>query len=284
MNLPHFICIGAQKAGTTWIEAQLRQHPSIWMPPMKEVHYFDYVHRQDFRKWITVHVNKALKRELLDAVKAANEAAVDWKRIRYLSELATFPKKFSDGWYKKLFSFAPKDAICGEITPEYCSIGEVGIQHMKRLAPDVKLIYVIRDPVKRAWSQLKMNMVRSGKVDKVSLLDEKKILQFLKNPNVMDRGDYARFVPEWDKHFIEGKNILYIPFREIETNPGKLMTELEAYLELPTYHDYKGLKEVVHKGSDSKMPVSIGEKLRGMMANQYEYIPKRFGSEFYSKI
>src|SRR2546423_15689927 len=38
---PDFICIGAQKAGTGWLYEQLRNHPDFWMPPMKELHYFD---------------------------------------------------------------------------------------------------------------------------------------------------------------------------------------------------------------------------------------------------
>src|SRR4051812_36047156 len=38
---PNFLCIGAQKAGTGWLYEQLRSHPDFWMPPLKEVHYFD---------------------------------------------------------------------------------------------------------------------------------------------------------------------------------------------------------------------------------------------------
>lgn len=38
---PTFIGIGTQKGGTTWLYHQLRQHPDIWMPLNKELHYFD---------------------------------------------------------------------------------------------------------------------------------------------------------------------------------------------------------------------------------------------------
>ena len=38
---PDFICIGAQKAGTTWLYWQLAAHPDFWMPPRKEIHYFN---------------------------------------------------------------------------------------------------------------------------------------------------------------------------------------------------------------------------------------------------
>lgn len=36
-----FLGIDAQRAGTTWLWKKLRQHPAIWMPPIKELHYFD---------------------------------------------------------------------------------------------------------------------------------------------------------------------------------------------------------------------------------------------------
>ena len=42
---PDFLCIGAQKAGTGWLYEQLREHPDFWMPPLKELHYFDRLGR-----------------------------------------------------------------------------------------------------------------------------------------------------------------------------------------------------------------------------------------------
>ena len=38
---PRFLCIGAQKAGTSWLNHNLRAHPGLWLPPRKELHYFD---------------------------------------------------------------------------------------------------------------------------------------------------------------------------------------------------------------------------------------------------
>ncbi len=40
-RLPDFLGIGAQKAGTTWIHAQLSRHPGVWLPTEKELHYWD---------------------------------------------------------------------------------------------------------------------------------------------------------------------------------------------------------------------------------------------------
>ncbi|MEM7100809.1 MAG: sulfotransferase domain-containing protein [Pseudomonadota bacterium] len=39
--LPNFLIIGAPRSGTTWLAMNLREHPEIFMPRIKEVHYFD---------------------------------------------------------------------------------------------------------------------------------------------------------------------------------------------------------------------------------------------------
>lgn len=38
--LPSFICIGAQRAGTTWLHNCLSVHPQVCMPRKKETHFF----------------------------------------------------------------------------------------------------------------------------------------------------------------------------------------------------------------------------------------------------
>jgi hypothetical protein len=38
---PDFLCIGTPKSGTTWLDHQLRCHPALWLPPIKELHHFD---------------------------------------------------------------------------------------------------------------------------------------------------------------------------------------------------------------------------------------------------
>ena len=47
-----FVCVGAQKAGTTWLARVLEDHPEIFMTPVKEIHYFDHV------AGITNHLNR----------------------------------------------------------------------------------------------------------------------------------------------------------------------------------------------------------------------------------
>ena len=39
-NLPDFLVIGAQKAGTSWLHHHLRLHPGVFLPEAKDQGYF----------------------------------------------------------------------------------------------------------------------------------------------------------------------------------------------------------------------------------------------------
>lgn len=41
-RLPEFLGIGAQKAGTTWLHANLAAHPEVFLPEAKELHWLDW--------------------------------------------------------------------------------------------------------------------------------------------------------------------------------------------------------------------------------------------------
>jgi hypothetical protein len=45
MTLPDFLCIGVQKAGTSWLHENLRAQPEIFVPEKKELDYFGNPHR-----------------------------------------------------------------------------------------------------------------------------------------------------------------------------------------------------------------------------------------------
>lgn len=66
MKLPSFICIGAQKAGTTSLQDILQQHPDIYLSPIKEIKYF---HRDEHYskgiEWYSQHFKEALPHQII---------------------------------------------------------------------------------------------------------------------------------------------------------------------------------------------------------------------------
>ena len=158
--LPSFLCIGAQKAGTSWLYAQLQSHPEVWMPPVKELQYFNHLYVPEHRAWTTWHIRQGAAKAL--GFHHARHEPPDFGYVRYLADLAS-TDLFTDDWYLRAFDRpAANGKLVGEITPEYSTIPEAGIRHLRGLLGAVKVIYLLREPLGRALSQLRMNAARHG--------------------------------------------------------------------------------------------------------------------------
>jgi Sulfotransferase domain len=55
---PNFLYVGAAKAGSTWIEYALRDHPEIYLPPVKDIYFFDRLYDRGL-DWYLDHFKKA---------------------------------------------------------------------------------------------------------------------------------------------------------------------------------------------------------------------------------
>ena len=161
MALPKFLCIGAQKAGTSWLYAQLQTHPEVWMPPVKELQFFNHLYVPAHRAWTTWHIRQGAARALAVPRRAR-------PRPRTSATCATSPTSARASSSPTAGTGGPSSAprtqgkLVGEITPEYSTIPEAGIRHVRALLGAVRVIYLIRAPVSRALSQLQMNLSRKG--------------------------------------------------------------------------------------------------------------------------
>jgi hypothetical protein len=111
---PHFLCIGAQRSGTTWLNNALSLHPDIWTPPIKELHYFNLkstapsiiaLAREPLMRYRLSRLLQGMARQ---AYKGQN---IQWK-LHYFFSLR------NDQWYQSLFQ-PGVGQIAGETTPEY---------------------------------------------------------------------------------------------------------------------------------------------------------------------
>ena len=57
-RLPHFLVLGTQKGGTTSLQKLLEQHPGVYLPSCKEVHYFS-MHADESPSWYAAHYQAA---------------------------------------------------------------------------------------------------------------------------------------------------------------------------------------------------------------------------------
>ena len=148
---PHFIVIGAQRSGTTWLHRVLSQHDKLWVTPAKELHYFD-------KQSITLGALNKYERHRA-RFWSWQRAAID---PRWFCRYWFLPR--SDDWYGKLFRRArAMGKITGEITPAYAALSDQKWDEIHSLFPDVRLIFLMRDPIARTWSALRNNM-KKGRI------------------------------------------------------------------------------------------------------------------------
>jgi hypothetical protein len=62
---PNFLIIGAAKCGTTSLFKYLSKHPEIYMPPQKEMHYFDIHIKEKSIGWYESHFRNSKSRNLI---------------------------------------------------------------------------------------------------------------------------------------------------------------------------------------------------------------------------
>lgn len=269
---PRVLCIGAQKAGTSWLHEQLNSHPAIWTTPFKEVHYFNARHRPGDRKWMPWHFRQAIRATEL-RFDARKQQMPD-ELVRYLLDMTQEPM-FTPGWYRRAFAPAPRRCLPLDTTPEYSTLPPEGVAEVAAFLPRARFIYLIRDPVSRAISQLRMNLSRRRKLPRT----QAGYLAHLDDPDLADRGDYATYVPRWRAHFGPDR-LLFLPYGRIATDPLGLMREVEAFLGLSA-HDYPRLRAQIHRGASAPaFPDAGREILRARFAAQYDFLAANFDAGF----
>lgn len=269
---PDFLGIGAQKAGTTWLSQMLGQHPDIWTPPFKEVQFFNHRFVEEHRKWLPWHFRRG--RQNIEKRWTARGEEVPADMVRYLDRIAREPM-FTNHWYKLVFAPAPAGMKTIDVTPEYSTLPAEGVDFVAKFLPHAKLVYIIRHPVDRAISQLKMNLTRARR--KPRTVED--WLAEVEDPVLMDRGDYLNYVPRWNAHFGPDR-LLYLPFGMIARDPSGFLRRVESFLDLRP-HDYRDLnKKVFASDNTLVVPDKARARLREKLEPQFAFIEQTFGPEF----
>jgi hypothetical protein len=280
---PTFLGIGVTKAGTTWLWSQLNKHPDVWMTPAKEVHFFD---RSTAYPTLNNLATSSFKRRLLgtkpwerrQVILGLAKIAFNVLRGRFREAVWwgtwTFGEYDTD-WYVKLFSQARPDQVCGEITPGYAILEPEDISKIRDVNPDMRLIFMIRDPVERAWSGLRHNVAMGGDIDWNSLNE---IMSRLKKPDVALRGDYERTIDNYMKYF-DSSQILVCFYDAISHDPEGLMNSITSFL---------GIREFPKNTADLRARVLVSperdmpEQVRSYLVEHYAPMmisaSRRFGS------
>ncbi|HTT63241.1 MAG TPA: sulfotransferase [Bryobacteraceae bacterium] len=138
--LPNFFLVGAPKAGTTSLYHYLRQHPQIYMSPVKEPNYFASEIRIEN---VCGHMRD----------RAARDAAALQEYLRGPMSEPRFGGMVSS-WddYLKLFQSAGAARAVGEASVCYLWSPTAAANIFAKV-PDARILAVLRNPADQAFSQ-----------------------------------------------------------------------------------------------------------------------------------
>ena len=205
---PDFLCVGAQKAGTSWLYRQLEPHPDFWMPPVKELHYLDQLNR-------TKRIHGPRREDERDA--SFMDRMQDL-RGRFYLDLDNYGQLFQH----------KGTCLSGDISPAYSTLNDEIIDRVVDHFPNLKVVFLARDPVERASSQLSMG-VRLGMINKFDATDPEEVICNLLNPGVLIRSHPSKIVARW-KRYVRPENFRVYFFDDLKENPTELRGSILRFL------------------------------------------------------
>jgi hypothetical protein len=245
---PDFLCVGAQKGGTSWLFHQLTLHPDFWMPPVKEVHYFDSMSK--------------VKRNNPPRCKDERD---QWFLAR-LVELSALPYIDLDS-YSELFA-AKKTLLSGDITPAYSMLNDELIETIVGYFPNLKVIFLARDPVDRAWSQLSMG-VRLGNIPAFDSTNPAEVLRNLLSPGVFFRSYPSKIVKRWRRYVRPDLFRIYF-FDDLKEDPAGMRRSILSFLGADPDKPSGSLK-ADYNGQGGKEKLPLTDKVRARVAHFFEH-------------
>jgi hypothetical protein len=126
--MPNFFVVGAARASTTSLNRYLSQHPEIFIPPGKEMHFF-----------------------------AAEHFPCTGPGDESMNRLVVRDEK----QYTQLFDGVTAEKAIGETSPFYLCLPGTA-ERIARAVPDAKILMILREPVARAYSAY-MFLAREGR-------------------------------------------------------------------------------------------------------------------------
>jgi len=202
MTLPNFLIIGAAKSGTSSLYMYLKQHPNIFMSPIKEPHFFSF----------------------------------DSKSKNTRGPGDRIPQAITDiNVYERLFDGVNGEKAIGESSTSYLYRPEAA-KRIHALIPNVKLIAILRNPAERAFSAY-MHVVRDRRETAINFAEALKLEQIRIEGNwdpiwhFTSVGFYFEQLSRY-YHLFNKEKIKVFLYEDLLINQQQLLREIFQFLEV----------------------------------------------------
>jgi len=276
-----FLGIGAHKSATTWLAHVMRAHEQLWIPLAKEIHYFDrathydspntlnssrFLERIGSKKPENRQWRKSACRDFLSSI-----ARMDFQRFKW--NFNYYTGTINDDWYLRLFP-GNSSRLCGEITPAYSMLNVEDIRRINALLPNVKVIYLLRDPIDRAWSHLRYDQ---GSGEKLNLDKFSELKKYIDSPTLTRRGDYVSTLRDWTS-VISSDRIFVGFYDDIKSRPNYFLERLSSFLNIDhNLFPQQEVKTNILVSQKRKIPEEVELYLAKKYLNDLEYLADTLG-------
>jgi hypothetical protein len=182
--LPTFVIGGARKSGTTALWAFLAEHPQVWMSRLKEPHFLTRDANRPAPGVTIIGASKAL----------THSRGIDW--------------------YEALFAEGASLPARGEASTSYL-VAPDAPEIVERLLPGLKVIFVLRNPVDRAYSDYWHQVKRGHRVPPfAAVLEDHPVLRHL-----LYTGRYAEHLTRW-RASLGDERLHVVLFDDLRSDPA----------------------------------------------------------------
>ncbi|NEX17220.1 MAG: sulfotransferase [Halochromatium sp.] len=117
----------------------------------------------------------------------------------------------------------------GEITPAYALLDTDPIRRIHEIAPELRIVYILRDPIARAWSSALMALSRAEmSIDEAS---DQWFIDHFHSKGSRARGDYQTTLARWRAEFPPDA-LLVLAYSQIAADPQALLSSVALHLGL----------------------------------------------------
>lgn len=226
MSEPDFLCIGCQRSGTTTFYNVLENHPKIWLPPIKELHFFDFPEYSFEKRMKTLSrrrqrfEDRSSERSTSSKDEASRDFFVAYDRV-------VERKIFDLEGYRSLFA-SKAHFTSGDITPAFSALPDDRIALLAESLRITKVVLLVRNPIDRLWSHANKSMRdHNSNVTR----DFSAFRSFCTSDKVMRRSVPSQIFKRWETHF--GERIQFFFFDDLRDRPVEFFREACSFLEVP---------------------------------------------------
>jgi len=171
-------------------------------------------------------------------------------------------------WYTQLFS---NDAyINGDITPAYAILPVNVIQEIYKTMPNLRLIYLIRNPIDRAWSSAKMALSKAEMAHEEA--SDHWFIDHFKSKGSLERGNYETCIRNW-RSVYPSEQLLIMRYETIVKDPVFAANTVLNHLGLKLFFkqvDLQNLSSKIFKGNAESITPVLLDQLQDLYENKIQ--------------